>query len=256
MRIITLNANGIRAAERKGLFPWLQQQQADFVCIQETKAQLHQLAPAKFMPQGYHYFQADAEKKGYSGVAILSKHQPLSVDYGLGFQAFDREGRWLAIEMNDLIVASLYMPSGSSKESRQDFKYVCMSRIEEKIKQLKSQAKPFIICADWNIAHKKIDIKNWKSNQKNSGFLPEERAWVSKLLDEHQLIDTFREVNQEEHQYSWWSNRGQAWQNNTGWRLDYHLASQDFKNKAVQADIFKDERFSDHAPVTIDYSVK
>ena len=254
MRIITLNANGIRAAERKGLFPWLTHQQADFVCIQETKAQLHQLPPAQFMPQGYHYFQADAEKKGYSGVAILTRHQPLRVEYGLEFKDFDREGRWLAVEMPNLIVASLYMPSGSSKDSRQDFKYICMDRIEEKIQQLKKQSKPFIICADWNIAHKKIDIKNWKANQKNSGFLPEERAWISKLLEQHQLIDTFREINQEEHQYSWWSNRGQAWQNNTGWRLDYHLSSPHFKNKVTGAEIYKDERFSDHAPVTVDYS--
>ncbi len=231
MKIITLNANGIRAAERKGLFPWLKHQHADFVCIQETKAQLHQLPPEQFMPQGYHYFQADADKKGYSGVALLTKQQPLKVEYGIGFEDFDREGRWLAIETDNLIIASLYMPSGSSKESRQDFKYVCMDHIEHKIKQLNQQRKPFIICADWNIAHKKIDIKNWQANQKNSGFLPEERAWISKLLDE------------------------QAWQNNTGWRLDYHLTSPHFKNKVIRADIYKDERFSDHAPVIIDYSI-
>ncbi|KAA3645778.1 MAG: exodeoxyribonuclease III [Proteobacteria bacterium] len=255
MRIITLNANGIRAAERKGFFPWLKQQQADFVCIQETKAQLHQLPPTHFIPQGYHYYQADAEKKGYSGVALLTKQQPIKVEYGIGFEPFDNEGRWLAIELADLIVASLYMPSGSSKDSRQEFKYLCMNHIDNKIKQLKSQAKPFIICADWNIAHKKIDIKNWQSNQKNSGFLPEERAWISKLLDEHQLIDAFRQINQQAHQYSWWSNRGQAWQNNTGWRLDYQLTSKDFKDTVQNADIYKDQRFSDHAPVTIEYAI-
>lgn len=253
MRIITFNANGIRAAARKGFFEWLDQQDADFVCIQETKAQLHQLAPAQFIPQGYHYHQADALKKGYSGVALLSKHQPVRVEYGIDFEPFDSEGRWLAIETDNLIVASLYMPSGSSKDSRQAFKYDCMDKIKQKIIQLSEQSKAFIICADWNIAHKKIDIKNWRSNQKNSGFLPQERDWISGLLEELGLIDAFRQVNQEEHQYSWWSNRGQAWQNNTGWRLDYHLISDVLKEQVVQAEIYKENRFSDHAPVIIDY---
>jgi len=255
MKIITLNANGIRAAQRKGMFEWFSKQDADVLCIQETKAQLDQLDPKLFIPQGYHFYQADAVKKGYSGVSVYTKHQPEAVQYGIGWDLFDNEGRWLQVDLGHLIVVSLYLPSGSAKEERQDFKYVCMDRLETVLQDLKATGKPFVVCGDWNIAHKKIDIKNWRGNQKNSGFLPEEREWMSKLFDQYNLVDAFREVEPGEEQYSWWSNRGQAWANNTGWRIDYHVASPCLKDKAKSATIYKEERFSDHAPVIIEYDL-
>ena len=245
MKIITLNANGIRAAQRKGMFDWFKKQNADVLCIQETKAQLDQLDPKLFIPQGYHFYQADAVKKGYSGVSVYTKHQPEAVNYGIGWDLFDNEGRWLQVDLGHIIVVSLYLPSGSAKDERQDFKYVCMERLEAVLQQLKKTGKPFVVCGDWNIAHKKIDIKNWRGNQKNSGFLPEERQWMTKLFDEFELVDA----------YSWWSNRGQAWANNTGWRIDYHVASPCLAGKAKTASIYKEERFSDHAPVIIEYQL-
>jgi exodeoxyribonuclease-3 len=255
MKIISLNANGIRAAHKKGLFEWFKQQHADVLCIQETKAQIDQLDPKLFVPEGYHFYQSDAEKKGYSGVSIYSKQKPASVQYGIDWHEFDSEGRWIQIDLGHVIVVSLYMPSGSAKEERQDFKYVCMERLEPVLKQLKTSGKPFVVCGDWNIAHKKIDIKNWRGNQKNSGFLPEEREWMTKLFKEFNLIDACREVEPGEHQYSWWSNRGQAWANNTGWRIDYHITSPCLQNKVKSAHIYKEERFSDHAPVIVEYSI-
>ena len=255
MKIITLNANGIRAAQRKGFFDWMTQQDADVVCIQETKAQLHQLDPKLFIPAGHHFYQADAVKKGYSGVSIYTKHQPQAVRYGIDWPEFDEEGRWIEVDLGHLIVASLYLPSGSAKEERQDFKYVCMERLEPVLDDLKAKDKPFVICGDWNIAHKKIDIKNWRGNQKNSGFLPEEREWMTKLFNDMNLVDAFRVAEPGEHQYSWWSNRGQAWANNTGWRIDYHVTSPCLEDKVKSAEIYKEERFSDHAPVIIEYDL-
>lgn len=253
MKIISLNTNGIRAAARKGVFDWLKKEDADVLCVQETKAQIDQLPPKDFIPQGQHFFQADAVKKGYSGVSIYCKKQPVSVKYGIDFPEFDSEGRWLEAEFEDLIVISLYLPSGSAKEERQAFKYVCMEQLEPEFKRLLSCGKPFIICGDWNIAHTEMDIKNWKGNLKNSGFLPEERAWLSKLFDEYGMVDAFRVVEPGEHQYTWWSNRGQAWANNTGWRIDYQITSPCLKDKIKSASIYKEERFSDHAPLIMTY---
>ena len=255
MKIITLNANGIRAAQRKGFFEWFNKQNADVVCIQETKAQLNQLAPELFIPQGYHFFQSDAVKKGYSGVSIYSKHEPKGVQYGIGWEPFDSEGRWVQLELENLTVVSLYLPSGTSGEERQNFKYECMDKLEIILDRMIVSEKPFVICGDWNIAHKKVDIKNWRGNQKNSGFLPEERAWLTKLFDEFGVVDAFRQIDEREEQYTWWSNRGQAWANNTGWRIDYHITSDHFKGKVKSAEIYKDERFSDHAPLTLQYDI-
>ena len=255
MKIITVNTNGIRAAQRKGFYQWLEKERPDVVCIQETKAQIHQLPAETFQPDGYHCFFHDAEKKGYSGVAVFTRHQPESVTHGIGWGEFDREGRWLEVDLGHLIVISLYLPSGSAKEERQDFKYLCMERLETEFERLKATGKPFVITGDWNIAHKKIDIKNWRGNQKNSGFLPEERAWLDKVFGEMGLVDAFRVVDQREHQYTWWSNRGQAWANNTGWRIDYHVISPCLKDKVKAARIYKDERFSDHAPLIIEYDL-
>lgn len=253
MRIITVNVNGIRAAARKGFFEWLETQQADVVCIQETKAQLHQLDPAIFCPEGYHCYYHDAEKKGYSGVALYCRQAPDKIIEGMGDARFDREGRYIEAQFGDLSVISLYLPSGTTGDERQQFKYDCMDYFEDKMQAMNDSGRDYVICGDWNIAHTKADIKNWRNNQKNSGFLPEERAWLDKLFDEMAYVDAFRELPQQEHEYTWWSNRGQAWANNTGWRIDYHICSDSLRGKVTNTEIYRDERFSDHAPLIIDY---
>jgi len=252
MRIITLNANGIRSAARKGFFTWLDKQNADIVCIQETKAQEHQLGE-DFCPSGFYYHFHDAEKKGYSGVAIFSKHKPKKIVKGLGWHDIDMEGRYIEAEYDGLSVISLYMHSGSSGEVRQTVKFDFMERFMSHLLSLRRKRREFIICGDWNIAHKKIDIKNWRGNQTNSGFLPEEREWMDKLFGEAGFVDAFREVDAREYQYTWWSNRGNAWENNTGWRIDYQVITPGLKNTVKAASIYKDERFSDHSPLIIDY---
>jgi exodeoxyribonuclease-3 len=253
MKIITANLNGIRAAARKGFFEWLPKQNADFVCIQETKAQIHQLEDEIFHPSSYHCYYHDAEKKGYSGVAMYSRQAPDEVIVGMGDARYDSEGRYLELHMGNLIVSSLYMPSGSAKEERQAFKYTCMDYFLPKMQTMLETGKDIIICGDWNIAHTRADIKNWRGNQKNSGFLPEERAWLDKAFDELGYIDAFRQIEQPEHSYTWWSNRGQAWANNTGWRIDYHITSPGLSGKVLSTEIYKDQRFSDHSPLIIDY---
>ncbi|WP_417511008.1 exodeoxyribonuclease III [Methylophaga sp.] len=253
MRIITANVNGIRAAARKGFFDWLPKQNADVVCIQETKAQVHQLEDDIFRPQGYHCYYHDAEKKGYSGVALYCKAEPDQVIVGMGNEEFDAEGRYIEARFGNLSVISLYMPSGSSKEERQLVKYRCMDFFEIKMQEMKDSGRDVLICGDWNIAHKNEDIRNWKGNLKNSGFLPEERAWLDKLFDDMGFIDAFRELPQEEHQYTWWSNRGQARANNVGWRIDYHILTPSMKGRVKATEIYRDESFSDHAPLIIDY---
>ncbi len=251
MKIITANTNGIRSAARKGFFEWLEKQCADVVCIQETKAQVHQLEDPVFHPM--HSYYHDAQNKGYSGVAIYSKHKPAKVIEGMGNDEFDAEGRYIEAQFGKLSVISLYMPSGSSKEERQLAKYRCMDFFLPKMKEMKQSGRDYIICGDWNIAHKNEDIKNWKGNQKNSGFLPEERAWLDTVFDELGFVDAFRELKQEEHSYTWWSNRGQAYANNTGWRIDYQILSPGLKGKVKKTEIYKKEKFSDHAPLIIEY---
>lgn len=254
MKIITANTNGIRAAARKGFFEWLEKQDADVVCIQETKAQVHQLEDEMFHP-GFSYYH-DAVKKGYSGVALYCKKEPDNIIVGMGNDDFDSEGRYIEAQFGNLSVISLYMPSGSAKEERQAFKYRCMDFFMPKMEDMKASGKDYIICGDWNIAHKNEDIKNWKGNKKNSGFLPEERAWLDTLFDDVGFIDGFRELEQPEHSYTWWSNRGQAYANNTGWRIDYHVLSPSMKGTVEKTEIYKDEKFSDHAPLIIDYDYK
>ena len=282
MRIITVNTNGIRAAARKGFFEWLAKQDADVVCIQETKAQEWQLTDPMFKPEGYHCYYHDAEKKGYSGVALYCKHKPDEVIVGMGNDEFDSEGRYLEARFDKLSVVSLYMPSGSAKEERQKFKYRCMDyfmpltevqgheAMKEVdladlmdhvkptntflIEEMKASGRDYIITGDFNIVHKEEDIKNWRGNQKNSGCLPEERAWLDVLFDTHGFVDAFREIEQEEHAYTWWSNRGQAYANNTGWRIDYHVLSPSLKGTVQKTAIYKEEKFSDHAPLIIDYN--
>jgi exodeoxyribonuclease III len=252
MRIISFNANGIRSATRKGFFDWVKLQKADVICLQETKAQKYQL-DASFFPEGYQAYFFDAEKKGYSGVAIYTRIKPESVIMGLGWECADKEGRYLQLNFPELSVASLYMPSGSSGEGRQQLKFQFLNNYLPILKKQRQQKHNFIICGDWNIAHKPIDLKNWRSNQKNSGFLPEERAWLDQVLGPVGYVDAFREVNQQAEQYTWWSNRGRAWDNNVGWRIDYQMITPGLRNKIKSVEIYKDQRFSDHAPLITDY---
>ena len=252
-RVISLNANGIRAAARKGFFDWMQQQKADVVCIQETKAQVHQLTDEVFSPTGYHCYYEDAEKKGYSGTAIYTRHKPKKVIHGYGDSEFDNEGRYLEVQLGGSSVVSLYLPSGSSGDVRQEAKYRCMDSFTEHLKKLQRRRSEYVICGDWNIAHKEIDLKNWKGNKKNSGFLPEERAWLDQVFGEYRYTDAFRTLPQQPDEYTWWSNRGRAWDKNVGWRLDYQVVTSGLKDKVKKTAIYRDERFSDHAPITMDY---
>jgi len=251
--VISLNANGIRSAARKGFFDWMAAQNADVVCIQETKAQEHQLTDACFAPAGYHCYYEDAVKKGYSGVAVYSRIKPDRVVRGFGVQEFDDEGRYLELRLGKLSVVSVYLPSGSSGDERQAAKYRFMEQFLPHLRSLRRRRSEYILCGDWNIAHKEIDLKNWRSNQKNSGFLPEERAWMDDLFGTERFVDAFRLVNAEPEQYTWWSNRGRAWDKNVGWRIDYHVVTPGLADKVRAADIYKDARFSDHAPLVLDY---
>lgn len=252
MRIISFNVNGIRAAERKGFFDWLALQNADVICIQETKAQIDQL-DEKFFPEPFHCFYHDAQKKGYSGVAIYSKTKPDEVIHGLGIKDIDNEGRFIEARFGNLSVISLYLPSGSSGEERQNFKFSVLERFKNYLDEIAENGRDTIICGDWNIAHKEIDLKNWRGNKKNSGFLPEERAWLNAVFANEKWCDAFRLVNQNADEYTWWSNRGQAWAKNVGWRIDYQIISASLKNHVKNTQIYKDTRFSDHAPLLIDY---
>jgi exodeoxyribonuclease-3 len=256
MRIITVNVNGIRAAAKKGFFQWMVRQQADVVCIQETKAQAQQLEDKVFHPRGWHVYFHDAEKKGYSGVAIYSKHKPDKVNIGLGWPDMDAEGRYIEACFGPLSVVSLYLPSGSSSEDRQAVKFSFLERFMPCLRKLRLKRREYILCGDWNIAHKEIDLKNWRGNRKNSGFLPEERAWMDELFGAAGFVDAFRVVNPDADQYTWWSNRGQAWAKNVGWRIDYQVTTPGIGEKVQAARIYKEKRFSDHAPLIMDYDYK
>lgn len=254
MKIITINVNGIRAAEKKGLFTWLEKQNADVVCLQEIKAMESQL-DERFYPKNMYVYYHSAIKKGYSGTAIYCKKKPNSISFS-PWQNINDEGRLIQANFDDLTIASIYIPSGSNKQQRQDFKMEFINnKLMPYLKDIKNNNTKYIFCGDWNIAHKKIDIKNWRGNQKNSGFLPEERAWLDKLYDEIGYIDAFREINKEHSEYTWWSNRGQSWANNTGWRIDYQIISPNLMGSVKSSHIYKQQRFSDHAPLIIDYAI-
>ena len=255
MRVLSLNANGIRSAARKGFFSWLPEVGADLVCLQETKAQLDQLADPVFHPEGYHCAYVDAERPGYSGVAIYSRRQPDAVITRCGMEEADQEGRYVEMRFDNLSVVSLYLPSGSSGEHRQDAKFRCLDHFLPWLRERAGDGRDWLICGDWNIAHREIDLKNWKSNQKNSGFLPEERAWLDQVFGpEVGMVDVFRSLDTSPEQYTWWSNRGQAWARNVGWRIDYHVATPALAALAKAPVIYKSQRFSDHAPLWIDYA--
>lgn len=253
LRIITLNLNGIRSAFAKGFPDWLARQRADVVCLQEVKARESDLGEAMLAPKGFHAYFNCAEKKGYSGVAIYSREKPGSVELGFGSREFDAEGRFLRADFGKLSVISVYLPSGSSSEERQQAKFRFLDEFLPVLKRLKADGREFVICGDWNIAHNEIDLKNWRSNRKNSGFLPEERAWLTKVFDELGWVDVFRRLDARPEQYTWWSNRGQAWAKNVGWRIDYQIATPGIAATAKKTAIYTEKRFSDHAPLTIDY---
>ncbi len=260
MRIISANLNGIRSAATKGFFDWLRAQQADMVCVQELKAQEADMRPEFLACDGlaghFHY----AEKKGYSGVGIYTRPAPKIIVEGLGVAEFDAEGRYIEASYDNLsggkvAVISLYQPSGSSSEERQQAKFRFLDVFFPHLENLMKSGREIVICGDWNIAHREIDLKNWKSNQKNSGFLPEERAWMTRLFDELGWVDVYRKLYPEHtgEAYTWWSNRGQAWARNVGWRIDYQIATPGIAAKARSANVYKDQRFSDHAPLIVDY---
>jgi exodeoxyribonuclease-3 len=255
VRIITVNVNGIRAAERKGFFEWLAKQKADFVCLQETRAQSAKRAGEQFYPTGYTTAYVDAQRPGYSGVALYCRRKPDQIREGLGWEDLDSEGRWVQADYGRLSVVSLYLPSGSSGDQRQQFKYELMERMKPMLKKFAASGREYIICGDINIAHKEIDLKNWRGNRKNSGFLPDERMWMDWWFTDGGMVDVFRQVEPGEDQYTWWSNRGQAWAKNVGWRIDYQIATPLIAARAYAVNIYKMERFSDHAPLIIDYRV-
>jgi exodeoxyribonuclease-3 len=253
MRVVTLNVNGIRSAASKGLFRWLAAQRADVVCLQEIKCQELDLDARAHGLKSFSSCYAFAEKKGYSGVALLSRRTPDEVARGFASREFDVEGRYVEARFGKLWVISVYLPSGSAGPHRQASKFRFLKSFLKHLHSLRERGHELILCGDWNIAHREIDLKNWKSNQKNSGFLPEERAWLSQVFEELGYVDVFRGLNTKPEQYTWWSNRGQAWKKNVGWRIDYQIATPGIAAMALKESIYKAKRFSDHAPLTIDY---
>lgn len=264
MKIISLNFNGIRSAATKGCFAWLEKQKADALCVQELKAQDADLTAEHRQPAKMTGHFHCAEKKGYSGTGVYAKSAPTKVQIGYGSKEFDAEGRLVRADFDTkdgaLAVISVYQPSGSSGEDRQAAKFRFLAEflpyLQGLMKERKKSGREFVICGDFNIAHHEIDLKNWKSNQKNSGFLPEERAWLTKVFDEVGFVDVFRTIDQRPEQYTWWSARGAAWDKNVGWRLDYQIATPGVAATAKKVAIYKEERFSDHAPLTIEYGWK
>ena len=259
-RLTSLNLNGIRSATSKGLEDWVAATAPDCICVQELKAQAPDVA-GRFESiaglQGHFHFAA---KKGYSGVAVYSRHEPSDVVVGMGHPEFDDEGRYVELRFDTPArkrsVVSSYFPSGSSSEERQQAKFRFLDLIYPWLTRLGSE-RELLLCGDINIAHQEKDLKNWKGNLKNSGFLPEERAWMTRLLGEGGLVDVYRQLYPEatEDAYTWWSNRGQAWAKNVGWRIDYHLATPTLAASARSASVYKEQRFSDHAPLTVDYDM-
>ena len=256
MRVVSVNVNGIRSAERKGFYRWLSAQRADFVCMQEMKAHEVDLEPGIVAPKNFHAAFSFAEKRGYSGVGLYSREKPDSVHRGFGSSEFDREGRYVEARFGNLAVISVYFPSGSSSPERQLAKFRFLEDVRPHLQALIRCGREVVLCGDWNIAHKEIDLRNWRSNQKNSGFLPEERTWISHVFDEIGFVDVFRRLNTQPDQYTWWSNRGDSWNKNVGWRIDYHIATEALARTATKESIYKTRRFSDHAPLTIDYDWK
>lgn len=254
MKIISINVNGIRSAANKGLFAWLEQENPDIICFQEIKCDLDKIPQELIKWNNYHTEFYSAQKSGYSGVAIFSKIKPHNIIYGINNDEFDYEGRSIQFDYSDFSVISLYLPSGSSGPDKQIKKFKFMQYYQEYLQNILNSKKNFIICGDWNIAHNEIDLKNWKGNLKNSGFLPEERQWINSLF-EAGFIDVWRKLYPSEPGYTWWSNRGQAYAKNVGWRIDYQIVTPQISTTAVNASIYKQTKFSDHAPLIMQYDL-
>lgn len=250
MKIISYNVNGIRAALNKGFKEWLEAENPDILCLQELKA-LPEQVDNFYEDLGYQMYWETAEKKGYSGVAILTKPEPIHVEHGCGNDLYDSEGRVLRADYKDFSVMSVYMPSGTSGDIRQDFKYEWLDFFQNYVNELRKEVPNLIISGDYNIAHKEIDIHNPVSNKNSSGFLPEERDWLTKYMDSG-FIDTFREFNTDPHHYSWWSYRANARANNKGWRIDYHMATEPLKERLKSASILPNAFHSDHCPIVLE----
>ena len=254
MRIVTLNANGIRSAHNKGLATWMNALRGwDVFCLQEMKANVEDVPEEMLRPKKSHGHFHPADKKGYAGTALWSKQKPVNVVKEFGVGEFDREGRYLEADFGHVAVVSLYLPSGAAGPERQASKDRFLVEFPKHLNALRKRGKEIVICGDFNIAHKEIDLKNYKSNKKNSGFLPHEREWLTHVFDEIGFVDVFRRLDQRAEQYTWWSNRGNAYANNVGWRLDYQIATPGIAATAKKAQIYLEEKFSDHAPLIIDY---
>ena len=255
LRILTFNANGIRSAAQKGFFDWFARQNADVLCVQELKAQEADLPEEIRRLPGYQGVFHCAEKKGYSGCGLWTRIAPQAVRTGWGDEEFDAEGRYVEADFGRLTVISAYFPSGSSSEERQAAKYRFLERFAPHLLSLKEAGREVVLCGDVNIAHREIDLKNWKGNLDHSGFLPEERAWLDRLFDDMGWVDVFRRLDPRPERYTWWSQRGQARAKNVGWRIDYELATPGIAALARATDIYAAEKFSDHAPLWVDYDV-
>jgi exodeoxyribonuclease-3 len=253
IRIITLNANGIRSAGSKGLFRWLKKAEADIVCLQEVRADEGDIPEAMRFPDDLHGHFHCAQRRGYAGTALYSRRTPRAVRLGFGSEEFDAEGRYVEAEFRDFTAISVYFPSGSAGPERQASKYRFLAAFAPHLAQLRASGREIVVCGDVNIAHREIDLKNWRGNQKNSGFLPAERAWLTALFEQG-WVDVFRRLDPRPEQYTWWSNRGQAWSKNVGWRIDYQIATPGFAARARRTEIYLARRFSDHAPLTIEYT--
>ena len=254
MKIVSFNANGLRSATSKGFFDWVPGLDADLICIQETKAQEHQLRVPAMLPDGYTAFFRDAtRKKGYSGVGIYTRREPDEVITGVGWDDFDEEGRYLELRFGNLSVVSMYFPSGSSGEERQGFKYRCIDRLTPVFDACLASGRDYVICGDWNIVHTRRDIRNWTSNQKNSGCLPEERAWLDTLFQQRGWVDTYRCLHPEGEDYTWWSQRFGVREKNIGWRIDYQVVTPSMRERLKACAIHPTPKFSDHAPYEVEY---
>lgn len=254
MKIISINVNGIRSAHTKGLFSWLLQQDPDIICLQELKCSLEDIPQPLLNWNGYYSHFHPAQKKGYSGVAIYAKIKPDNITVGLNNSEIDSEGRYLQFDYPNFSVISLYLPSGSSGEDKQLKKFRFMDFYKPLLHKKLTSGREYIICGDWNIAHQEIDLKNWRGNLKNSGFLPEERQWITELL-QYGFVDGWRHLHPQISGYTWWSNRGQAYAKDVGWRIDYHMLTPGIAQKLEHAEIFKQIKFSDHAPLIMQYAI-
>ena len=253
MKVITANLNGFRSAARKGLWAYLAKEDPDFLCCQELKAQESNLEEVDKNPLGMHRIWHCAEKRGYSGVALYSKQPPQHVQIGLSLPQFNVEGRYICADFKKFSVVCLYLPSGTSSNDRQQVKFQFLNYFSTVLSELRACGREVLICGDWNIAHTPLDLKNWRSNQKHSGFLPEERAWLTEVL-EAGWVDVWRQLYPDIPGYTWWSNRGQAYAKDVGWRIDYQIASPKLAKSAKNAFVYKEEKFSDHAPLVVNYA--